>query len=72
MPCYLCNSIQQNVRGVQVGDHLVQVGAAENSTDENKRKVTVTHHKCSECGAKWRHIDDNEDEQAGWRFVPPT
>ncbi|MDQ9170419.1 hypothetical protein Q8A64_08345 [Oxalobacteraceae bacterium R-40] len=69
MPCYLCNAIQQNVRGVRAGDHLVQSGPAEVVTSHGEAPVTVTHYKCSECGSRWRYVDDPAAPSSGWQFV---
>jgi hypothetical protein len=69
MPCYLCNAIQQNVRGATAGNHLVQSGSAEVISCNEGKPVTVTHYKCSECGSKWRYVDDPADQLAGWQFV---
>lgn len=69
MPCYLCNAIQQNVRGAQAGNHLVQSGSAEVTSRGDAAPVTVTHYKCSECGTQWRYVDDPGDPEAGWSFV---
>ena len=72
MPCYLCNAIEQNVRGAVAGKHLVQRSPAEVSANAAGREIRVTHYKCSECGAGWRHVDDAFDPSAGWSFVPGT
>jgi hypothetical protein len=72
MPCYLCNAIQQNVRGANVGNHLVPSGAAEVTQRDEEEPVTVTHYKCSECGSKWRYVDDPANPLAGWQFVQRT
>lgn len=72
MPCYLCNAIQQNVRGAKAGNHLVQIGATEFTQELTKEPISVSQHKCSECGAKWKHVDDPRDPNAGWVFIPPA
>ncbi len=69
MPCYLCNAIPQNVRGAHAGDHLIRSGPAELPARERPEQATVTYYKCSECGSKWRYVDDPADPRAGWQFV---
>jgi hypothetical protein len=69
MPCYLCNAIQQNARGVRAGDHLVQSGHAEVTAQSDAAPVTITHYKCSECGSQWRYVDNPADPFSGWSFV---
>ncbi len=69
MPCYLCNAIPQNMRGASAGDHLVQSGPAEVVSHNGGEPVTVTHYKCSECGSKWRYVDDPSNPAVGWHFV---
>jgi ferredoxin-like protein FixX len=69
MPCYLCNAIQQNTRGASAGDHLVQSGPAEVTANDDAHAIAVTHYKCSECGSKWRYVDDPANPSAGWQFV---
>lgn len=69
MPCYLCNAIQQNLRGAVGGDHLVQSGPIEVITGNKPEPIRLMHYKCSECGSKWRYVDDPADPKAGWEFV---
>ncbi|MGV3741082.1 MAG: hypothetical protein ACO1NO_02095 [Burkholderiaceae bacterium] len=69
MPCYLCNAIPQNVRGAKAGDHLDQSGSPEATAQDGPEPVTVTYYKCSECGSRWRYVDDPADSSAGWQFV---
>lgn len=68
MPCYLCKSIPQNVRGANAGNHLVQIGQAEIIERAGQKPIVITKHKCSECGSIWRHTNDETDENAGWAF----
>lgn len=72
MPCYLCNAIEQNVRGAKAGNHLVRIGPAVVTQESGKDSILVSQHKCSECGAKWKHVDDPGDPNAGWVFIPPA
>jgi ferredoxin-like protein FixX len=69
MPCYLCNAIQQNVRGATAGNHLVQSGPAEVIARDEGEPIKITQYKCSECGSKWRYVDDPVNPLAGWNFV---
>jgi hypothetical protein len=69
MPCYLCNAIPQNVPGANAGDHLVQSGPAELNVHEGLERVAITYYKCSECGSRWRYVDDPANPSAGWQFV---
>lgn len=69
MPCYLCNTIEQNIRGAAGGDHLVQSGPAEVTSRNAQEPIAVTHFKCSECGSRWRYVDDPADAASGWQFL---
>lgn len=66
MACHLCESMEQNRRGVLPHAKLTQVGEPKKVKVIGQANIYVTMYQCSNCKTKWRFENDKNDAHAGW------
>jgi hypothetical protein len=67
MLCDLCNTLR--LRSVAAAGHerLNQVGWTRRIARPGRRKAAwLTEHECADCKARWQHVDDPLNPEAGW------